>query len=110
QNNSPKIIIDAIFGTGVSLPLSNFLYDVIHFINQAKAYTISLDIPTGVEGDTGMIQGNAIMADLTLAVGFPKLGYYQADGPRLVGEVETLSPGFPQALLSSGGDKFLIDE
>ncbi len=110
QNSSPKIIIDAIFGTGVRLPLSNFIYDVIHFINSHKAYTISLDIPTGVEGDSGRTQGNAIEADLTLAVGFPKLGYYQADGPRMVGEVVVLPMGIPFDLVMKGGDKFLMDE
>lgn len=110
QNNSPKIIVDAIFGTGVRLPLSHFLYDVINFINAEKSYTISLDIPTGIEGDSGQIQGNAIEADLTLAVGFPKLGYYQADGPRLVGEVEVISTGLPEALVYEGGDKFLMDD
>lgn len=110
HNSAPKIIVDAIFGTGVKLPLSNFIYEVIHFINQEKAYTIALDIPTGVEGDSGHIQGNAIQADLTLAVGLPKLGYYQADGARLVGEVEIISSGLPQQIIKKGGDKFLIDE
>ena len=110
QNNSPKIIVDAIFGTGVRLPLSNFLYDVIHFINDAKAYTISLDIPTGVEGDSGHIQGNAIQADLTLAVGLPKLGYYQSEGARLVGEVEVIPSGLPSQIIEESGDKFLIDK
>jgi NAD(P)H-hydrate epimerase len=110
QNSSPKIIIDAIFGTGVRLPLSHFLYDVINLINQEKAYTISLDIPTGVEGDSGLIQGNAIKADLTLAVGLPKLGYYQADGAHLVGEVEVIPSGLPKQIIDKNGDKFLIDK
>jgi hydroxyethylthiazole kinase-like uncharacterized protein yjeF len=110
QNTSPKIIVDAIFGTGVHLPLSNFIYDVIHFINGAKAFTISLDIPTGVEGDTGLVQGNAIEADLTLAVALPKLGYYQGDGPRYVGEMQIISSGLPLQIIDESGDKFLIDE
>jgi NAD(P)H-hydrate epimerase len=110
QNSSPKIIIDAIFGTGVRLPLSQFLYDVIHLVNQVKAFTISLDIPTGVEGDTGFIQGNAIQADLTLAVSLPKLGYFQAEGAKLVGEIEIISSGLPKAIMDKGGDKFLIDD
>jgi ADP-dependent NAD(P)H-hydrate dehydratase / NAD(P)H-hydrate epimerase len=110
QNSSPKIIVDAIFGTGVRLPLSNFIYDVIDFINREKAFTISLDMPTGVEGDSGLSQGNAIMADLTLAVALPKLGYYQADGPRYVGEIQIISSGLPLELIQNGGDKFLIDE
>jgi ADP-dependent NAD(P)H-hydrate dehydratase / NAD(P)H-hydrate epimerase len=110
QNSAPKIIIDAIFGTGVRLPLSHFLYDVINLINQEKAFTISLDIPTGVEGDSGLIQGNAIQADLTLAVGLPKLGYYQAEGARLVGEVEVIPSGLPKQIIDKNGDKFLIDK
>jgi ADP-dependent NAD(P)H-hydrate dehydratase / NAD(P)H-hydrate epimerase len=110
QNSSPKIIIDAIFGTGVRLPLSNYLYDVIHFINEASDYVISLDMPTGVEGDSGLVQGNAIKAELTLAVGLPKLGYYQGDGPKHVGEVVIIAAGLPQQLIAESGDKFLIDE
>ncbi len=110
QNSAPKIIIDAIFGTGVRLPLSHFLYDVINLVNQEKAYTISLDIPTGVEGDSGQIQGNAIEADLTLAVGLPKLGYYQSEGARLVGEVSVIPSGLPREVIETNGDKFLIDQ
>ena len=110
QTSAPKIIIDAIFGTGVRLPLSQFIYDVIQLINEEKAYTISLDIPTGVEGDTGFIQGNAVQADLTLAVTLPKLGYYQADGPKLVGEIEVIPSGLPKSIMVKGGDKFLIDK
>jgi hydroxyethylthiazole kinase-like uncharacterized protein yjeF len=110
QNSAPKIIIDAIFGTGVRLPLSHFLYDVINLVNEEKAYTISLDIPTGVEGDSGLIQGNAIKADLTLAVGLPKLGYYQAEGAHHVGEVEVIQSGLPRIVIENNGDKFLIDK
>lgn len=110
QSNHQKIIVDAIFGTGVRLPLSNFIYDLIHFINQEEAFIFSLDIPTGVEGDSGLVLGSAIKADMTLAVGFPKLGYYQGDGPRWVGEVKVIPTGIPQKLVSEGGDKFLVDQ
>lgn len=110
QNSSPKIVVDAIFGTGVRLPLSQFIYEVIHFINQAKSFTISLDIPTGVEGDTGFMQGNAIHADLTLAVTLPKAGYYQADGPSHTGEVVVIPSAMPEALMNKSGDKYLVTE
>jgi NAD(P)H-hydrate epimerase len=110
QISGPKIIIDAIFGTGVRLPLSHLLYDVINLINAEKAYMISLDIPTGVEGDSGFIQGNAVKADLTLAVGLPKLGYFQAEGARLVGEIEVIQSGLPRDIIENEGDKFLIDK
>jgi hydroxyethylthiazole kinase-like uncharacterized protein yjeF len=102
------IFIDALFGTGIRLPLSNFLYDIINCVNQNSAYTISVDIPTGVVGDTGFIQGNAINADMTLAISLPKIGYYMADGARLVGRIVTLEVGFPKNLLNEKGDKFLL--
>ncbi|MBY0515334.1 MAG: NAD(P)H-hydrate dehydratase [Bacteriovoracaceae bacterium] len=108
QNPLPKVVVDAIFGTGVRLPLSNFLYDVIHFVNDNANYTVALDIPTGVSGDSGLAQGNAIKADLTLAVGFPKIGHYVADGAKLSGEVKTLEVGFPAQVTREKGDKFLL--
>jgi ADP-dependent NAD(P)H-hydrate dehydratase / NAD(P)H-hydrate epimerase len=101
------IVVDAMFGTGVQLPLSNFIYDVINFINQNASYTIAIDIPSGVEGDSGFIQGNAIRANLTLAVALPKLGYYMADGARHVGDIEILDVGFPLEILEKG-NKFLL--
>lgn len=102
------IFIDAIFGTGVRLPLSNFLYEIIEFVNTNSSFTVSVDIPSGVEGDTGFIQGKAVNSDLTLAIGLPKLGYYEADGVRLVGEVEVIDVGFPRDLLTKG-NKFLLN-
>ncbi|MFP5457405.1 MAG: NAD(P)H-hydrate dehydratase [Bacteriovoracia bacterium] len=108
QNPLPKIVIDAIFGTGVRLPLSHFIYDVINFVNENSNYTVSLDIPTGVSGDTGLSQGNAIKADLTLAIGFPKVGHYVADGARLSGELSVLEVGFPPQLVQEKADKFLL--
>lgn len=101
------VVIDAIFGTGVQIPLSNFLYDVIKFVNKYSTYTVSIDLPSGVEGDSGIVQGNAISADMTLAVGLPKLGCYVADGPKLVGDLRVLDVGFPYPLMKSG-NKFLL--
>lgn len=108
QNALPKVVIDAIFGTGVRLPLSNFIFEVIHFINEHANYTIAIDVPSGIDGDTGHIQGNAIKADVTLAVGFPKTGHFTADGAVVSGEVYILEVGFPPHLEVEGGDKFLL--
>ena len=80
QCSDDLVIVDALFGTGVQLPLSSFLYEIINFINQLTGPVISVDLPSGVHGDTGMIMGNAINATATLAVGLPKLGHYVADG------------------------------
>lgn len=108
QVAGPKVIVDAIFGTGVRFPLPQHLYEVINLINSESTYTISLDIPTGVEGEYGASFGNAVRADMTLAVALPKLGYYQGEGAKLLGEVELLEIGFPTELTNEGGDKFLL--
>ncbi|MFZ4714808.1 MAG: NAD(P)H-hydrate dehydratase [Bacteriovoracaceae bacterium] len=107
SQNGESLIIDAIFGTGVRLPLPNFLYDVIKMVNEMSHITVSVDIPTGVLCDTGAIQGNAIAAHLTLAIALPKMGHYVGDGAKLSGEVVTLDVGFPNELLAKG-DKFLL--
>jgi hydroxyethylthiazole kinase-like uncharacterized protein yjeF len=108
QNPLPKLVVDAIFGTGVRLPLSHFIYDVINFVNENSNYTVALDIPTGISGDSGLAQGNAIKADMTLAIGFPKVGHYVADGARLSGELKVLPVGFPPQLVMEKADKFLL--
>jgi NAD(P)H-hydrate epimerase len=102
-----SVVVDALFGTGVQLPLSNFLYEVIDFINYNSQMIFSIDIPSGVEGDSGYIQGNAINADITLAVGFPKLGHYVAEGAKHSGELYVLDVGFPASLQDSG-NKYLL--
>ena len=102
------VVVDAMFGTGVILPLSNFHYDVINMLMNILAFTFSVDIPSGVEGDTGFIQGNAIIADITFAVGLPKMGYYIADGAKTVGQVEVLDAGFPWDVMQNGNKYFII--
>ncbi len=108
QSKNNVVVIDAIFGVSVRLPLSNFLYDCINYVNKNANYIISIDIPTGVEGDTGFVQGNAIKADQTLSVGLPKLGYYVSEGPKYCGSIKVLDVGFPHQAIE-GGDKFLIE-
>lgn len=101
------VVVDALYGISVQLPLSNFMYDVIAHVNEKASFIISIDIPSGVEGDTGFIQGNAIQADITLAIGFPKLGHYLSDGAKHAGDIYVLEVGLPSEEKTLG-DKFLL--
>lgn len=107
QLNEDFVCIDAIFGTGVRLPVSNFISDIINEINLSSPFTVSVDIPTGVSGDLGETQGQAITAHLTLSVALPKLGQFISEGAKKVGEIEVISAGLPPKL-TSGGDKRLL--
>ncbi len=107
EQMAPKVVVDCIFGTGVILPLSNFIYEIIEYVNDNAEVIFAMDIPTGIEGDTGLSQGRAIEADYTLAVGYLKLGHYVATGARCSGEVKVLDVGFPKEI-DVQGDKFLL--
>ena len=100
-------VIDAILGTGVRLPLSNFILDAINLVNSFAEFTVSIDIPTGVMGDTGSYSGSAIMADITYAVGLPKVGHFLSTGSKYIGKLDVLSIGFPSELLEDG-NKLLL--
>lgn len=102
-----SVFVDALFGTGVQLPLSNFLYDIIECVNTHSSLTVSIDIASGIEGDTGEMQGNAIDADLTMAIGFGKLGHYIGTGAKHVGELQFLDVGFPREFYFEGNN-FLL--
>lgn len=99
--------IDCIFGTGVRLPLSNFISEIIHHINNFSDITISVDIPSGVVGNNGETDGYAVQADTTLAVGVPKIGYYSTSGAKHVGHVEVIKAGFPKDLIKTGSKNLI---
>lgn len=102
------IIVDALFGSGIRLPLANNIYDVIRFVNENAKTIVSIDIATGVEGESGRTAGSAIKANYTLAIGAAKLGCFIADGVSHSGEIHLIEAGFPQSLFLDG-DKFHID-
>jgi hydroxyethylthiazole kinase-like uncharacterized protein yjeF len=102
------IIVDALFGSGIRLPLPNNVYDVIRFVNDNAKTVVSIDIASGVEGESGKTAGSAIIATHTLAIGAAKLGCFVADGVAHSGEIHLISAGFPYKLFFDG-DKFQID-
>ena len=80
-------IVDAIFGIGLNRKLGALHEDVIHAINQSKSKVLSIDIPSGLCGDTGKIFGNAVSADLTTTYVGKKSGLYLYSGPDHVGKI-----------------------
>lgn len=107
QTQEHYLVIDAILGMGFRMPLSNYLFDIANIVNKHATIMVSVDIATGVTGDVGAISGNAIIADITLAIGLPKTGHYIGEGAKHSGEIYVLDAGFPKEVLD-GGDKFLL--
>ena len=80
QRISGKIIVDCIFGTGLTRQVESAFAAVIKKINASSAYVISADVPSGISGDTGAVLGTAVKADLTVALSYIKLGCVLGDG------------------------------
>ena len=74
HNEEYTTIVDAIFGVGLSRPVEGSYRDVIMALNQLNAWKVAVDIPSGVNGDTGAELGIAFHADLTVTFAFRKAG------------------------------------
>jgi NAD(P)H-hydrate epimerase len=74
------VIIDAIFGIGLSRDIKGEHLAVIDYINSCDAFKISIDIPSGISAESGVVLGGAVLADLTIILGEYKLGNYLNNG------------------------------
>jgi NAD(P)H-hydrate epimerase len=91
-------IIDGIFGTGLNSPVKGFYEQVIKDVNSSGKPVMAVDIPSGLNADSGQIMGVAIEADLTVTFGFPKLGQLVFPGADLVGRLTRIDIGIPDTI------------
>ncbi len=73
----PALVIDGLFGIGINRPLAPAWVRFIECVNHAKPLVLAVDVPSGLNGDTGQPQGAAVRADVTLTIGAPKIGLLQ---------------------------------
>jgi NAD(P)H-hydrate epimerase len=108
------LIIDAIFGTGLDRPVAGLAADVIVLGNnsnrKSKKKVLSLDIPSGVNGDTGEILGVAVKADYTVTFGLPKIGNMLYPGYELCGNLFVTHISFPPSLTQKSDLKIATND
>ncbi|MGP8152772.1 MAG: NAD(P)H-hydrate dehydratase [Smithella sp.] len=92
------VVVDAILGTGLDRPVAGLAAEVIMLINKSKKKVLSLDIPSGVNGNTGEVMGTAVKADYTVTFGLPKIGNMLYPGYELGGELFVSHISFPPSL------------
>ncbi len=94
------LIVDGILGTGMKRPIEGYLASVIKMINESGKMVISIDVPSGLNGDTGHAPGACVEADETLAMGLPKKGLLAAEGLNYAGHIRIGKIGIPDPLLN----------
>ncbi len=94
------IIVDALFGTGLTRPLNDDHLQLIEQINLSSSYIVSLDVPSGLNCNTGWDFGTCVRADLTITFGLAKPGFFINLGPSRVGQICICDIGFPEDLVS----------
>ena len=93
------ILVDGIFGTGLDAEVRGYYREVIDHLNTLQRPIVAIDIPSGLDADTGKPLGTAIRASLTITFGLPKVGHLIPPGIDYVGEVKVIDIGIPKRLV-----------
>ena len=106
-----SLVLDALLGTGVSRPIEGDLARVLAALREARERVpqpqlIALDLPTGVNGDTGRADPATVEVDSTLAFGYSKVGLFAMPGRRFAGRVVSVDIGLP----ADSGEGLLYEE
>ncbi|MFU8793410.1 MAG: NAD(P)H-hydrate dehydratase [Acholeplasmataceae bacterium] len=105
---SADMLIDGIYGTGFRDPLNPYLESLFQIINQHKINVISIDIPSGLESDSGRVKTAAIKATHTLAIGAFKPCHFLFDGLDYCGHLHLIDIGLKKPNLDV--KRFVIDQ
>ena len=93
------LLIDAIFGTGLDAEVRGYYREVIDHLNTLQKPIVAIDIPSGLDANTGKPFGTAVRASLTITFGLPKIGQVISPGLDYVGKLKLVDIGLPKKLV-----------
>lgn len=99
------VVVDALFGVGLSRPIEGALAELIAMANEAShGLRVAVDVPSGVDASTGQVLGEVVFrAGMTVTLGAGKSGLYTAPGADHAGEVAVVAIGIPRSVAFSVG-------
>jgi NAD(P)H-hydrate epimerase len=105
KNNGKKydVIVDAMLGTSFRGALKGPFLDAVQWCNGRRALKVAVDIPTGLNGETGEVVSTAFKADVTVTLSNPKSGFYAGGAAKFTGTVVTADIGIPKSVVPDSG-------
>ena len=90
-----EVVLDALFGTGLSRAPEGKFAAWIEAINDSRSRVIAVDLPSGLDADSGVAYAPTVRANTTVTLGLAKPGLLEGDGPRVAGEIWVADIGVP---------------
>ncbi len=113
--SSANAVIDALFGTGTVRPLEGILAQALEKVGKVKKerpglHIIALDLPSGLDADSGAVDAACLYADETITLGFPKIGLFNFPGAERVGKFTVADIGIPAHLAKQVTTELITSE
>ena len=110
QADEYNVIVDALFGVGLSRPVEGIYAEAVEEMNVAEGFKLALDVPSGICSDTGRVLGCAFLADATITFGFCKRGLVMYPGTDYAGQVHIANVGIgPESFLGRSPEMYTYD-
>lgn len=102
------IVVDALLGTGVSGEVRSPFYEIIELMNASRKDIIAVDVPSGVNANTGEVANIAVRATKTITFAMPKIGFFLKQGPEYIGELVVKDISVPEIAVEQLGLDVLL--
>ncbi|HEY8381692.1 MAG TPA: NAD(P)H-hydrate dehydratase [Microvirga sp.] len=103
------LVIDALFGAGLTRDVTGDARELVERINASGVPVLAVDVPSGLDGDTGQVRGAAVRADRTVTFATRKPGHLLLPGRLLCGPVEVADIGIARETIAAVGDQTFVN-
>ena len=104
------LVVDAIFGSGLSRPVTGVVADLINYLNTSHVQRVAIDMPSGLFADAPLQGHVAFMADVTLTLQFPKLSFFFPESSAYVGDFSVIDIGLhPDFVRDAECENFFVE-
>jgi len=110
ETSATDVVVDALFGTGLGRPVEGWYAEVIDAMNRAETARFAIDLPSGLDADTGVSLGATVQAHVTATFAHHKLGLLTPNGSRLAGRVHLADLGVPGFVAGAAGSSVQLME